>query len=157
MIKKISLKKPKLELYYTKSVITIASLIIIMSFSNSVFGYGPNSPECFEVPDMDGCPTFFDQPFDRMFDPFNAVFQDFTFVVVWAIIIGILWLRVSNTMMVGVIGVVLAALFTRPDPATGQLLGFSTEAQAVGWGLLILAIVVAIYQILTVRVHFPTN
>ncbi len=152
------LKKPKLEMYFNKSVITIASFIILLGYIgiDSVIAFGPNDPECFEQPDMEGCPLFFDQPFDRMFDPYNAIFQDFTFVIVWAIIIGILWLRVSNTMMVAVIGVALAALFTRPD-ASGNLTGFSEEAQAVGWGLLILALIVAIYQILTVRVHFPTN
>lgn len=155
----ISLKKPKLDSYFNKSVITIASFIILIGFigtSLPVLGYGPNNPECFERPDLEGCPSFFDQPFDRMLDPFNAVFQDFTFVIIWAIIIGILWLRVSNTMMVGVVGVALAALFTRPD-TSGNLQGFSTDAQAVGWGLLVLAIIIAIYQILTVRVHFPTN
>jgi len=158
MSKVFSLNKKKKELYFNKSVVTIASFIILIGLGgfNSVIAYGPNNPECFEVPDMEGCPEFFDQPFDRMFDSYDAVFEDFTFVIVWAIIIGILWLRVSNTMMVAVIGVVLAALFTRPD-TTGNLQGFSEEAQAVGWGLLILAVIVAIYQILTVRVHFPTN
>ena len=100
-----------------------------------------------------------------MIEPFDAVFEGFTLVIVWGIIIGILWLRVSNPMMVGIVGVGLAALFTRPDAACLQaggteaacLTGFSVEAQAVGWGLLILSIVVALYQILTVRVHFPTN
>jgi len=128
---------------------------------NLVFAYGPNDPECFEVGDCD----LFAAPFDAMIAPFDAVFEGFTLVIVWGIIIGILWLRVSNPLMVGVVGVALAALFTRPDPACialgGEkldcLTGFSNEAQAVGWGLLILAIVVAIYQILTVRVNFPTN
>lgn len=128
---------------------------------NMIYAYGPNDPECFELGDCD----LFAAPFDAMMEPFDAVFEEFTLVIVWGIIIGILWLRVSNPLMVGVVGVALAALFTRPDPAciaaggeeAACLTGFSLEAQAVGWGLLILAIVVAIYQILTVRVHFPTN
>lgn len=158
MTKNSRLKKQKLELYFNKSVVTVASFIILFALGgfNSISAFGPGDPECYEIPDQEGCPDFFGQPFDRMFDPYNAVFEDFTFVIVWAIIIGILWLRVSNTMMVAVIGVVLAALFTRPD-AQGNLTGFSEEAQAVGWGLMILAVVVAIYQILTVRIHFPTN
>lgn len=157
---KFALDNTKLGSYIGKSILTIFSFFILMSLIGTfhALGYGPNNPECFEQPDQEGCPSFFDAPFDRMLDPFNAVFQDFTFVVIWAIIVGILWLRVSNTMMVAVFGVVLAALFTRPDPANPTVLtGFSTEAQAVGWGLLILAVVVAIYQILQVRVHFPTN
>ena len=131
--------------------ISILSLYLIGGIS-LVSGFGPNDPECYEL----GTCDLFAAPFDAMLEPFDTVFQDFTLVVVWAIIIGILWLRVSNTMMVGVVGLGLAALFTRPD-AQGNLTGFSEEAQAVGWGLLILAIVVAIYQILIVRVSFPTN
>ena len=158
MTKLHSLNKKKKELLLDKSLISIVSFLFVIGLTGvpGSSGFGPNNPECYEVPDMEDCPDFFAQPFDRMFDPYQSVFQDFTFVIVWAIIIGILWLRVSNTMMVSVIGVVLAALFTRPD-AEGNLTGFSEEAQAVGWGLLILAVVVAIYQILTVRVHFPTN
>lgn len=156
MAKEIILKN-KLALYCPKIFITLFTFVILFGIGNAI-GYGPNDPECFEVPDQEGCPSFFDAPFDRMLDPFFSVFEDFTYVVVWGIIIGILWLRVSNTMMVGVLGVALAALFTRPDPNNPAVLtGFSTDAQAVGWGLLILAVAVAIYQILQVRVHFPTN
>lgn len=158
MSKRSRLNKKKMGLYLDKSVITVVSFLILIGIVgvDTIFAYGPNDPECFEVPDQEGCPEFFDQPFDRLFDPYNSVFQDFTYVIVWAIIIGILWLRVSNTMMVAVIGVLLAALFTRPD-ADGNLTGFSEDAQVVGWGLLILAVIVALYQILTVRIHFPTN
>lgn len=121
---------------------------------NILYGFGPNDPECFEL----GTCDLFGAPFDAMMKPFDAVFQGFTLVIVWGIIIGILWLRVSNPMMVAVVGVALAALFARPDPTNPSvLLGFPESAQAIGWGLLILAIGVAFYQIIVVRVHFPTN
>src|SRR3972149_3553209 len=136
MAKNITLKT-KLKWY--KSTITVFSFFVLMGVIGLDFdaiAYGPNDPECFEQPDQEGCPSFFDAPFDRMLDPFNAVFEDFTFVVIWGIIVGILWLRVSNTMMVAVFGVLLAALFTRPDPTNPTILtGFSVAAQAVGWGL----------------------
>jgi len=144
------LRKKEIIKYLRLSAITIFSLYLVGGIT--AYGFGPNDPECFEVGD---CPLF-EAPFDAMLEPFNAVFQDFTLVVVWAIIMGILWIRVSNPMMVGIVGVGLASLFARPD-AQGNLVGFSEEAQAVGWGLLILAVIVALYQILTVRVHFPTN
>src|SRR3972149_3216424 len=140
MAKNTILNKTKLELYGSKATLTVLSFLVLMGFigwdSFNAIAYGPNNPECFEQPDQEGCPSFFDAPFDRMLDPFNAVFEDFTFVVIWGIIVGILWLRVSNTMMVAVFGVLLAALFTRPDPTNPTILtGFSVAAQAVGWGL----------------------
>lgn len=151
LIQVAGFQKPTVVQLTRLVAVSILSLYLVGGVS-LVSGYGPNDPECFELGDCD----LFAAPFDAMIEPFDAVFQDFTLVVVWGIIIGILWLRVSNPMMVGIVGVGLAALFTRPD-ANGNLTGFSDEAQAVGWGLLILAIVVALYQILTVRVHFPTN
>jgi len=113
----------------------------IFWFANA---YGPNDPECFEL----GTCDIFGAPFEAMIEPFNATLTDFTLVVIWAIIMGVLWLRVSNTMVVGVMGVALASLFTQ---------GFSEQAQIIGWALLGVAIAVALYQILIVRTHFPTN
>lgn len=113
----------------------------ILWFANA---YGPNDPECFEL----GTCDLFGAPFEAMIEPFNATLTDFTLVAIWAIIMGVLWLRVSNTMVVGVMGIALASLFTQ---------GFSEEAQIIGWALLGVAITVALYQILIVRTHFPTN
>lgn len=110
-----------------------------------VYSFGPANPEPYELGQLD---NFFADPFNEIIAPYQATLGDFTLVIVWMIIIGILWLRVANTMMVGVIGVALAALFTQ---------GFSEDAQQIGYALLGAAIAVAIYQIITVRVNFPTN
>lgn len=141
--------------YFKLVAITVFSFYFVMMISeNKVAGFGPNDPECFEL----GTCDLFGAPFEAMMKPFDAVFQGFTLVIVWGIIIGILWLRVANPMMVAVVGVALAALFTRPDPTNPSvLLGFPESAQAIGWGLMILAVGVAVYQIVVVRVHFPTN
>lgn len=110
----------------------------------SAFAYGPESPECYEISTCD----FFQQPFDAMIAPFNATFGGFTYVVLWGIIMGILWLRVSNTMVVGIVGVALAAMFTQ---------GFGDEEKIIGYGLLALALGIAIYQLVIVRVHYPSS
>lgn len=106
--------------------------------------FGPSDPECFEL----GTCNFFERPFDAMIEPYNATLGDFSLVAIWAIILGILWLRVSNTMLVALIGIALAALFTQ---------GFSEEAQIIGYGMLAVAIGVALYQLFVVRLSFPTN
>jgi hypothetical protein len=109
---------------------------------------GITDPECFELGDYSetgGCPLF-SKPLEVMVEPFKVAFGGFAFVVIWGIIMGVLWLRVQNTMMVGVVGVLLATVF---------LAGFSNETKIIGFGLLAVAIAVALYQILTVRVHYP--
>lgn len=139
----------KLNFALIPTLIILVS-ITILDYSGSlelqtIESFGPANPEPFELGEVD---DFFSDPFNEIISPFEATLGDFTLVIVWAIIIGVLWLRVSNTMMVGVIGVALAALFTQ---------GFSEDAQQIGYALLGAAIAVAIYQIITVRVNFPTN
>lgn len=114
------------------------------SWFGSAFAFGPSDPECFEL----GTCNFFERPFDAMIEPYNATLGDFSLVAIWAIILGVLWLRVSNTMLVAMIGIALAALFTQ---------GFSEEAQIIGYGLLAVAITVALYQLFIVRLSYPTN
>ncbi len=152
----ISLKPSKSEIQELRQwiplFIALFTLVILsasgifVEYANSLFAwaFGPENPECFEL----GTCDLFAEPFNTMIIPFQATLGDFTLVIAWAIIIGILWIRVSNTMMVAIVGVALAALFTQ---------GFSEEAQTIGYALLAAAVAVAIYQILTVRVHFPTN
>ncbi len=145
------LKKQNKKLNYALvPLLTVLLSITFIDYSGildieKAYTFGPANPEPFELGQVD---DFFSDPFNEIISPFEATLGDFTLVIVWAIIIGVLWLRVSNTMMVGVIGVALAALFTQ---------GFSEDAQQIGYALLAAAIAIAIYQIITVRVNFPTN
>jgi len=136
-----------------KSHNTLAVWIVVglslLSFNNA-YGLGQGNFSCYETGDYsnDGpCPLFRD-PLGVMSAPFLATFGDFTYVVFWGIIMGILWIRVQNTMMVGVVGVLLAAVFN---------FGFSHDTQVIGWGLLALAIGVALYQIISTKPHYPIN
>lgn len=105
---------------------------------------GPNDPSCFELSTCD----IFSKPLESIVIPYAATFGDFTLVIIWGIIIGILWLRVQNTMMVGIVGIALAAVF---------LPGFSQEAQVIGYGLLAVAVGVAVYQMVSTRLSYPIN
>ena len=51
-------------------------------------------------------------------------------------------------MVVGIVGVALAAMFTQ---------GFDDETKIIGYGLLALALGIAIYQLVIVRVHYPSS
>lgn len=100
--------------------------------------------QCYEL----GTCDFFEEPLDTMLEPFLAVFGAFFYIIIWGLLIGILWLRVSNTMLVAIVGLVLAVLIQTQ---------FTTETQTVGYVLLALAITVALYQIFVIRTSFPTN
>ena len=93
--------------------------------------------------------------------PYSEVFGAFIFVLIWALIVGILWLRLGNTMVVGMIGLALAALFQSPLDTNGDgvadLTPFADDAQLIGYVLLGVAVAVVIYQILAVRTRYPSN
>ena len=133
-----------------KSIITGIVIALFLLPINNAFGLGSGNFSCYETGDYsnDGpCPLFRD-PLGVMSAPFVATFGDFTYVVFWGIIMGILWIRVQNTMMVGVVGIILASVFN---------FGFSHDTQVIGWGLLALAIGVALYQIISTKPHYPIN
>lgn len=112
--------------------------------------FGISNSTCYEL----GTCDFFEEPFDTMLLPYQEVLGSFTYIILWAIIIGILWFRLGNTMAVGIVGVTLAVLFQDPFN-TG--FGFSDDAQLYGYLLLFVAIGIVFFQIVVVRTQFPSN
>lgn len=130
-------------------LITIITLLPVF-FPTISYQFGPNNQTCYEIGNCD----FFDAPFDTMILPYTEVFGSFTYLFLWAVIIGILWLRLGNTMAVGVVGLTLAVLFQDPFEAG---VGFSDDAQTIGYLLLFVAVGVVLFQLFTVRTQYPTN
>lgn len=127
-----------------KILLSLLTMLFFIPIINIISAVGPSDPECYEL----GNCQFFQAPLDAMLAPFLGVFGAFFYIIVWGFIIGILWLRVSNTMLVGIIGIILAVLF-QPQ--------FGDDETLIGYLLLGLAVAVALYQILVVRSHYPTN
>jgi len=100
--------------------------------------------QCYEL----GTCDFFAHPLDTMLEPFLAVFGAYFYIIIWGLLMGILWLRVSNTMVVGIVGLVLAGIMQAQ---------FTAQTWTIGLMLLGIALTVLLYQIFTVRTHFPTN
>jgi hypothetical protein len=132
-------------------ILLILPLLTITPFLS--YGFGIGSPSCYEL----GTCDFFSSPFNTLILPYSEVFGPFIFVLVWALIIGILWLRLGNTMVVGMIGLALAAVFQNPLAETAQDVPFAGDAQLIGYVLLGVAVTVVIYQILAVRTRYPSN
>ena len=102
----------------------------------------PENPACFEI----GTCDLFANPLDAMLEPFISSMGQFFLVIMWGLIIGIIWLRTSNTMLTGVVGMGIASIFV-----------FSEETQVLGVVLLGAAIGIVVYQLYTQRLNFPTN
>lgn len=102
----------------------------------------PPNPACFEI----GTCDLFGNPLEAMLEPFFASFGNFFLIIIWGLIIGIIWLRTSNTMLTGVVGIGVSSLFV-----------FSEETQLLGVVLLGAAIGMVVYQLYTQRLNFPTN
>jgi hypothetical protein len=148
--------KTKRNIFF--SLLLVIPIIFILSIPpNIAFGFGVESPECYEL----GTCDFFESPFNTMILPYATVFGAYIFVLIWALIIGILWLRLGNAMIVGMIGLAIAALFMSPLDTDGDgnsdFTAFDGDAQLIGYVLLGIAITVVIYQILAVRTRYPSN
>lgn len=106
--------------------------------------FGPANPSCIEL----GTCDFFEAPFDNMLEPYTSSWGDYIYPAVWGLIIFVIWSRVENPYIPAIIGVALAVF------AQGL---FSNEGRLIGYALLALSIGLTIYQLVTVRVHYPTN
>jgi len=109
-----------------------------------VFGQGPSNPTCMES----GTCDFFSDVFGSMLLPYKNSLGDFVYPIVWGLIIFIIWMRAENPMIPAIVGVTLAVFM--------QGL-FTDQARLVGYGLLALAIAVALFQIVVLRPHYPSN
>jgi hypothetical protein len=141
--------------YFLILLLTVSFSIIPNSFATHLAGdlfdghtdqdfvsEAPPNPACYEI----GTCDLFANPLDAMLEPFFGVMGQFFLVIMWGLIIGIIWLRTSNTMLTGVVGMGVSSLFV-----------FSEETQLVGVILLGAAIGMVVYQLYTQRINFPTN
>lgn len=131
----------KAKLIFLLCIIVTSSIAIGTSVSYSIC---PDDCTCYEL----GTCDIFAEPLNVMASPFESIFGPFTFVVIWGIIMGVLWLRIQNTMAVGIVGISLAAVFQS---------GFSDDAKIIGYGLLVVAIATSLYSILTIKIHYPSS
>lgn len=150
------IKNLKKDNYILISItLSFSALFLILQFiGGSIFAQslGPGSPACWEI----GNCNLFDNPLNAMLQPWV---DDFTvngtsvaFILIWGIILGIIWLRTHHTMMVGIVGLGVASLYTvdginAADPKI-LLIGGSLLAAAAG---------ILIYQLIVVRLNYPTG
>ena len=89
---------------------------------------------------------FTSNPLGTMLQPFDHIFQGMSIVVFWALLIGIVWLRTENPMLVGILGVTMVAAYSYTLDPTLQSPEFET-ARTVGGALLLASLGISVYQL----------
>jgi|TARA_B110000438_G_C15559304_1_gene540415 hypothetical protein len=93
---------------------------------------GPDNLYCFEKFNSTAplC-GFFDNPFQAVLSPITATLGDLTLVALWGILLGVLWIRTQNLMLVGMVGILVSSSLTVVyEPARG--IGLLLMGVAIG-------------------------
>lgn len=141
-------------------VIFSSTSITIIPYMTEARGLGPAHPACWELGSCD----LFNDPLNAMIQPWKDDFGPIIYIIFWGIIIGIIWLRTHHTLMVGIIGAVIAGFIvsqggfaTCPALNLSCLDSINPNIALVGGGLLALSIGIVIYQLIFVRSLYPQN
>jgi hypothetical protein len=110
---------------------------------------GPNNPSCVE---LGSCTSIWADPLGTMMIPWTQLFGPITFPMIWGIILGIIWLRTHNTLLVGSVGIVIAGFLT-----VSALNAANPQIWYIGLSLIALSITVVLYQLIFVRQAYPTS
>ena len=89
---------------------------------------------------------FTSNPLGTMLQPFDHIFQGMSIVVFWALLVGIVWLRTENPMLVGILGVTMVASYSYALDPTLQSPEFET-ARFIGIILLVTSLGISLYQL----------
>ena len=102
---------------------------------------------CFERITADGqilC-GMLDAPFESMLEAYDTIFGDLTIAILWGILIAVLWMKVQNTALVGIVGLVIA----------GSVVGLSPESFRVGLLLVAVSMGIILFQLVQQRIQYP--
>ena len=129
---------------------TILSLTVLGLLPSALADRGTMPDDelfCFERIQADGMILcgLLDKPFESMLEAYNPIFQDLTIAVLWGIIMAVLWMKVQNTALVGIVGLVIA----------GSVIGLSEESFRVGLLLVAVSMGIILFQLVQQRIQYP--
>ena len=108
--------------------------------------YGAPGDLCFENDPLTDC-GFIEAPLEAMITPFDAIFGVWFFPIVWGLFLAILWLRTQNTMLVGIVGILVSTMIST----------FYEPAREIGIMLFLIAMGMVLYQIIRQKVEQPIS
>lgn len=127
------------NLYWLLLVISITSYLSV--------GYAfapPGNPSCYEDLSGNFC-DLLNKPFEAILTPFSDFLGPFFPLLFWGPVMAILWIRNSNPILTGIIGVVVAA----------TIKGISPQALAIGYGLVFMTMAITVYRLIKLRIENP--
>ena len=124
------------------SIIPLILLIPLLPFAHAV------DPSCWELGEC----LFAEDPLTVMLMPFDSVFAGFSLVVFWGLLVGILWIRTHNTMMVSLIGITMVATYMASAESVSPEF---EQARIIGAVLILVSMGFAVYQMFIHKPHTP--
>lgn len=121
----------------------ILGILIGLSFIPLESAFAQRPTLCFEDTD-DMCGLLSGNPadtFGALLTPLDSQIPGFALVILWGGILGALWFKTENIMLMGVAGVLISATIT----------GLSTEALGIGMLMLGVSFGILIFQLIRQR------
>jgi len=92
---------------------------------------------------LDASCNFGEKPIESILTPIshafttsiNGVTLDFSILAIWGLILGILYMRTHNPMLVGVVGVFLVVILQSQLPSEGVVIGYILVGVSIGIAL----------------------
>jgi len=109
---------------------------------------GPE-PYCFETLESGLC-GFFTDPFHAVQAPFSAILGDLTIVAFWGILLGILWIRTENLMLVSIVGLLVSGTFVAYEQSQVTLY---EPAVSIGMILVAVSIGITLFQLIRHKIQ----
>ncbi len=134
----------------------LPAIIALMSISVMPFVSAERGDQCFEQMDGSFCGLLsawedpvtgdvVDTPFGAMLEAYDPIFGDLTIAILWGILIAVLWMKVQNTALVGIVGLVVA----------GSVVGLDPDAYRVGILLVVVSMGIILFQLVQQRIKYP--
>jgi hypothetical protein len=106
---------------------------------------------CWEI----GKCEFASDPYGVMTMPFDEVFGGLALVIFWSVIIGILWLRTENPMLVGMIGTAMTATYLASLETMADVPAEFDQARIIGGVLFAVSLGFTLYHIIQSKILSP--
>ena len=135
---------------YMAFSLNLVAVLAIGGAPQEAFADAENT-ECFEL----GTCQWATDPLNVMLVPFDSIFGGLSIVIFWSLVVGVLWLRTENPMLVGMVGIAMCAAYLTAiesgtvAPASAEFEG----ARMIGALLFALSLGITIYQLISTRIH----